>query len=186
MKTTYPDKLTTKTAFSMLAISLGLALEVCQPAMAATQLLAMSDHASVEKSQPVQSPRAIYRGRVKPEPPPLPFYRQVISESPGYHRYSAHPRNERRTGGQRPQLAAKLYYQAPSTTIINRQVEVIAPQNATSDVYFNQDTYYLYPSGSGSYHPAQRYIPPVIPVSRDPQATENRAKQWTDKADFNP
>lgn len=184
MKTNYPSKMIIKTAFFALAISIGFAFGAF--AMAATQLLAMSDRASLQKPQPVQSPRAIYRGRVKPEPPPLPFYRKVISESPGYHRYSTHPRNERRTGEQRPQIAAKLYYQAPSTTIINRQVEVIAPQNATSDVYFNQDTYYLYPSGSGSYHPAQRYIPPVIPVSRDPQATENRAKQWTDKADFNP
>lgn len=166
---------------ALIAMVISLAACTSLPALAASTLVGMSGISAVQQSP--QKPRAIYRGRVKPEPPAPPHYRQVISESPGYHRYSTHRRSDR-ASGQRPEIAARFYYQAPSTTVINRRVEVIAPQNATSDVYFNQDTYYLYPSSSAPYHPARRYYPPVSRVTMDSQDTENRAKQWTDKADF--
>lgn len=166
-----------KTVLTLLALSVGTIASL--PALAATTLLAAS-----VKPQPVPTPRVIYQGRVKPEPLPSPYHRQVLGESPGYHRQGAYPRH-RRSESQRPTIAARLYYQAPSSTVINRQVQVIAPQNATSDTYFNQDTYYLYPSSSLSYHPARRYYPPVSRVTIDPQDTENRAKQWTDRTDFN-
>lgn len=155
------------------------------PAVAASKLLAESAPiASLQKPQPPQTPRIIYKGRVKPEPPAPVAQRHVISESAGYHRYDTSRQNATLNlhSNQRPNISARLYYQAPSTTVINRHVEVIAPQNATSDVYFNQDTYYLYPSGAGPYHPARRYYQRVIPATNDPKDTESRAKQWTDRS----
>ncbi|RYZ85825.1 MAG: hypothetical protein EOO68_29685 [Moraxellaceae bacterium] len=54
------------------------------------------------------------------------------------------------------------------------------------DVYYNQDTYLIYPPSS-PYRPngyARGYHQPIIPAYNDPKATESRAKQWTDKSDF--
>lgn len=87
-------------------------------------------------------------------------------------------------------ISARFDYHAPSTTIINRSVQVLPPQagagNQVGDVYFNQDTYLIYPPSS-PYRPngyVRGYYQPIIPAYNDPKATESRAKQWTDKSDF--
>ena len=101
------------------------------------------------------------------------------------HRNYYHNQN-----GSSNQLSARFEYHAPSTTIINRSVQVLPPQaaagNQVGDVYYNQDTYLIYPPSS-PYRPngyARGYHQPIIPAYSDPKATESRAKQWTDKSDF--
>lgn len=186
-----------KAGLSGLLVSLACLLS--PPVFSATKLIGMSGRDSAQIAQPIAVPRLIYTGRVTPpKPAPAPRFRQVINESAGYHRYRSYRYDQwpyaqtyrpyDQAYRPRPGISAQLYYQAPSTTVINRRVEVIAPQNASSEVYVNQATDYLYPSSAVRYYPARRYYPAHYPpaprITMNPQDTENRAKQWTDKADF--
>lgn len=181
---------------SKLLALVGLSSLLGTPVYADSQELATltAPAASAVAGQPQrQKPLTIYQGRSKPElirsPDDRLVDQHILGASAGYYadyRHPPHGAGDKQRSNQRSGISAHIYYQAPSTTVINRRIEVIAPQNPSSNVYFNHDTYYIYPAATGAYYPGQRYIPPVIPVTIDRQATENRAKQWTDKADFNP
>lgn len=86
--------------------------------------------------------------------------------------------------------SAQFNYYAPSTTTINRSVQIIPPQNGNvGDISYSQDQYYIYPDNPYPryQHPRRRYYPQrVVQVIDDPQITEQRSKQWTDKSDFQP
>lgn len=133
----------------------------------------------------LQSGKTVYVGRTQPEPTYHPRH-QVIKKSSGYDRNNG--RNNDRRYSQQPSVSANFYYQAPSTTTITRNVQIIPPQNGVGDVYYSQDSYYLYPPQpvSRPYYqrPFNRPYQPLVPVTIDPQDTENRSKQWTDTSDF--
>lgn len=104
-----------------------------------------------------------------------------------YARHSHHKTHN--TASSRPQISAQFYYQGPTTTTIQRNVQIIPPQNGVGDVYYSQDSYYLFPPEYPVNRPyPRRYARPyeyAVPNTTDPRATENRAKQWTDTSDFN-
>ena len=148
---------------------------------------------------------ATYVGRTQYD---RPYYsqREVIKQSSGYdarYQYSKddyrYPNNgghydndgrnndgrSNRRYSKRPRVSANFYYQAPSTTTITRNVQIIPPQNGVGDVYYNQDSYYIYPPQPVSRPYYHRPYQPLVPITIDPKDTENRSKQWTDKNDFN-
>ena len=153
---------------------------------------------------------ATYVGRTQYD---RPYYsqREVIKQSSGYdarYQYSnddyRYPNNgghydndgrnndgrnndskNNRRYSKRPRVSANFYYQAPTTTTITRNVQIIPPQNGVGDVYYNQDSYYIYPPQPVSRPYYHRPYQPLVPITIDPKDTENRSKQWTDKNDFN-
>ena len=152
-----------------------------------------------------ENAKATYVGRTQYD---RPYYsqREVIKQSSGYdarYQYSnddyRYPNNgghydndgrnnddkNNRRYSKRPRVSANFYYQAPTTTTITRNVQIIPPQNGVGDVYYNQDSYYIYPPQPVSRPYYHRPYQPLIPVITDPKDTENRSKQWTDKSDFN-
>lgn len=106
------------------------------------------------------------------------------------NKYGKYPRADRKHDARYPAkrsgISANIYYHAPSTTTITRNVQIIPPQNGVGDVYYSQESYYLYPPQPISRPYYHRPYQPLLPVTIDPKATENRSKQWTDKGDFNP
>lgn len=86
--------------------------------------------------------------------------------------------------------SAQFNYHGSSTTTINNSVQIIPPQNGSvGDISYSQDQYNIYPNNPYPryQHPRKRYYPQtVVQVIDDPQATEQRSKQWTDKSDFYP
>ncbi|XID75237.1 hypothetical protein ACF3NA_01370 [Alkanindiges sp. WGS2144] len=138
-----------------------------------------------------QDKNAIYVGRSKLAPEQYNDHHSRHAHSSRKRSYSTYPRVINKSPGYdassgRSGISARLYYQAPSTTTITRNVHIIPPQNGVGDVYYSQDSYYLYPSAPVYPYPRQPGYAsqPLIPVVIDPKATESRAKQWTDKSDF--
>ncbi len=152
-----------------------------------------------------ENAKVTYVGRTQYD---RPYYsqREVIKQSSGYdarYQYSnddyRYPNNgghydndgrnnddkNNRRYSKRPRVSANFSYQAPTTTTITRNVQIIPPQNGVGDVYYNQDSYYIYPPQPVSRPYYYRPYQPLIPVITDPKDTENRSKQWTDKSDFN-
>ncbi len=157
-----------------------------------------------------ENAKATYVGRTQYD---RPYYsqREVIKQSSGYdarYQYSnddyRYPNNGRhydndsrnndgrnndgrsnRRYSKRPRVSANFYYQAPTTTTITRNVQIIPPQNGVGDVYYNQDSYYIYPPQPVSRPYYHRPYQSLTPITIDPKDTENRSKQWTDKDDFN-
>ncbi len=157
--------------------------------------LSHSTMAATPQNPQFSSSKAVYVGRTQPDshyypyhgaapyhpyPPYLSHNSRVIKQSTGYGQ-DKHVQH----AGNKPGVSANIYYQAPSTTTITRNVQVIPPQNSVGDVYYSQDRYY-FPAAQPVYRPYyQRPYQPLIPVTVDPQDTESRSKQWTDKSDFN-
>lgn len=105
------------------------------------------------------APTTIYAGREKPQPREerYPYYR-VLNQSNGYA-------NNGYPGYGRPQtdVNINLRYQAPSTTIINNNVQVIPPNVPVGSISYSQDTYYInngpvYPDDNRPHRPHRRYV----------------------------
>lgn len=172
--------------------------------------LSHSAMAATPQNPQFSSSKAIYAGRTQPEPAKHDYYyphhgnhvghapydhgsyHRVIKQSSGYyqqtnpqqigHQPSSQPNRYPSHGSH---VSANIYYQAPTTTAITRQVQIIPPQNSVGDVYYSQDTYYL-STPQPVYRPYyQRPYQPLIPMTANPKDTESRSKQWTDTSDFN-
>lgn len=151
-----------------------------------------------------QNAKATYVGRTQYD---RPYYsqREVVKQSSGYdaryqysnddyryHHNGGHYDNDGRNNdgrnnrrySKRPRVSANFYYQAPTTTTITRNVQIVPPQNGVGDVYYSQDSYYLYPPQPVQRPYYQRPYQPLIPVIIDPRDTENRSKKWTDRGEF--
>lgn len=152
-----------------------------------------------------QSSKAVYVGRTQVAAPHY-SQRHIIKQSSGYdaryqysdggHAYNGYDNehgdyqngyqrhNKNRRYSNQPRVSASFYYQAPTTTTITRNVQIIPPQNGVGDVYYSEDSYYLYPPQPIGRPYYQRPYQPLIPVTINPRDTENRSKQWTEKSDF--
>jgi hypothetical protein len=112
-----------------------------------------------------------------------PQYR-VLNRSRGYEpppMISASIRGSR--------ASAQFNYHAPTVTTINKTVQIIPPQGGSvGDVSYSQDQYYIYPDQRYPQYqqPRRRHYQRVETIVDDPQVTEQRSKQWTDKGDFYP
>ncbi len=147
-----------------------------------------------------EKPAVIYAGREKPQPREehYPHYR-VLNQSAGYG-YSGYGR----PGYGHPQtdVNVQLRYQAPSTTIINNNVQIIPPSVPVGNISYSQDNYYInnVPAYPNYQHQQRRYRnyanaeanantgmndnqtdyrPPVQPM-------QNRATQWTEDLGVTP
>lgn len=126
----------------------------------------------------VAQPQTLYVAREQP-----PVYR-VISESPYYAQpvyveptyvepaYGAYGRVQGR------RWSAQVGYSAPVSTTVQQNIRVIAPPNTT--VVVEEQHYPVYPVINPYVYQRR------VEVVTDPQATPNRAKQWTDKSDMAP
>lgn len=130
-------------------------------------------------SQPVQAgqPMTIYAGREKPQPREdrYPHYR-VLNQSAGYG-YSGY-------GRPQADVNINMRYQAPSTTIINNNVQVIPPSVPVGSISYSQDTYYInngavYPNNHP--HPHRRYVNNQWSEDEDTPAkpAQDRSRQLT-------
>lgn len=124
-----------------------------------------------------EKPVVIYAGREKPQPREerYPHYR-VINQSAGYG-YPAY-------GRPQTDVNVQLRYQAPSTTIINNNVQVIPPSVPVGNISYSQDTYYIntapqYPDYRRP-HQHRRYINSAVQDDEQPQQpVQDRSRQWT-------
>lgn len=155
--------------------------------------LIMSIAALPSMSMAANDKPATYVGRVKPSvnqvdewqnnPSSRRHYSSGSYREPVLTPYDAQRRVNR---ASRSGISAQIYYQAPTTTTIERTVQIIPPQHGVGDVYYSQDSYYIYPPVPPTNYPYRynKQYQPYVPVVIDRQSSENRSKQWTDKSDF--
>lgn len=148
-------------------------LAVLTSVLLALGLFAASPLALAEK------PLTIYAGREKPQPREerYPHYR-VLNQSSGYG-YPGY-------GYPRADVNINMRYQAPSTTIINNNVQVIPPSVPVGNISYSQDNYYInnapqYPDYRGHPHYPRRYVNQAIQDDSQPQRpVQDRSRQWTE------
>ena len=122
-------------------------------------------------------PAVIYAGRERPQPPKeenYPYYR-ILNQSSGY----GYP------GYGRPQanVNINMRYQAPSTTIINNNVQVIPPSAPVGSISYSQDNYYIntapvYPDYNNRPHRHRHYVNNQSEQGDDPPRVIERSP-WT-------